>query len=361
MAGHVVAYISKEALAHNLQQVKCYAPGAKVLAMVKANAYGHGLVRAAHALSEADALGVARIEEALLLRQAGVRTPIVLIEGIFRKEELRWVQTHRLVMVVHHWDQIAALQSFSQPLLAPFEVWLKINIGMNRLGFSPSVFAEAYQALCRSGVTLLGFMGHFSHADERQNQTTLRQWETFLHVVGERPGLKCVANSAAILSWPQGHADWVRPGLILYGVSPFSDTLGRDHQLRPAMSFQAEIIAIQTVSKQATVGYSGTWENPRAESRIGIVCVGYGDGYPWQAQNGTPVWVNGQRVPLVGRVSMDMLAIDITEIDAKVGDRVILWGDPLPVEEVARAIGTLPYELLCRLQSRVKTAYTCTL
>jgi len=355
MARNIVATVSTAALRHNLTQIRQLAPTSKVMAMVKANAYGHGLATVAMALQDADALGVASIEEALLIRKLGVKTDIVLMEGIFREEELPLVQTHSFTQVVHHWPQIQALQQYSNPLLEPFKVWIKINTGMNRLGFPLAEFDEAYRVLSSlNNIKLMGMMTHFSHADDKTSEQTALQLERFEKAVSGYPGEKCLANSAAILAHPHAHADWIRPGLILYGASPFAQTAGSELNLLPAMTLRSEIIAIRKIEQGEKVGYSGTWENAAKDCTIGIVAMGYGDGYPWHAKNGTPVLVNQHRVKTVGRVSMDMLAVDLSASPAtKVGDPVILWGEGLPIEEIAQHAGTIPYELFCRFTERV--------
>lgn len=355
MARHIVATVSQAALRHNFQQIRRCAPHSKIMAMVKANAYGHGLTTVAETLREADALGVASIEEALLVRKIGVQTDLVLMEGIFREEELPFIQTHHLTQVVHHWPQIQALQHYQETIRAPFKVWLKINTGMNRLGFSLQEVREAHRTLASlPHVDLIGMMTHFSQADDLRSETTSLQIERFNRIVDGLAGQRCLANSAAILAWPQTHADWVRPGLMLYGASPFQESTAQAYNLLPGMTLQSEIIAIRDLSRGERVGYSGTWENIRSDCKIGIVAMGYGDGYPWHVKNGTPILVNQQRTQIVGRISMDMLAIDLTTVGpVKIGDPVILWGEGLPVEEVAKHAGTIPYELFCRFTERV--------
>lgn len=355
MSRQVTAKVSKQALLHNVSVVRNLTKGAKILAMVKANAYGHGLVQVAKALNSVDALGVASIEEALQIRQAGIKTDIVLMEGIFNPEELALVQTHRLVLVIHHFPQLQALQQYDKPLLQKFKVWLKINTGMNRLGFSPNEFQDAYSLLSQlPQVELIGFMTHFAKADEKDNESTRRQYEQFYRLIDDRQGQRCLANSAGILGWPEAHGDWVRPGLMLYGASPFPNSTGRDINLQPAMSLHSTVIAVRDVKAGEQVGYGGMWESFSHDSKIAVVAMGYGDGYPWHAKNGTPVLVNNQRVGTVGRISMDMLTVDVSSLnDVKVGDPVVLWGDGLPIEEVARHAGTIPYELFCRFTQRV--------
>lgn len=354
MARPLSATVSNSALQHNLAQVRRFAPQSKVMAMVKANAYGHGLVQAAQALKEAEALGVACVEEAVQLRQAGLTNEIVLIEGCFAAEELAIVQEHRLTQIIQSFDQIEAMRRYEplslkdKPLTFP--VWLKVNTGMNRLGFALTEFSDAYAALSQlSFVHLIGFMTQFSKADERDDPTTMKQLALFEDCVKDKPGARCCANSAGILGWPQSHADWVRPGIMLYGASPFQEEEGSAFNLKPTMQLQSHIIALQNVSKGDSVGYGGIWQSQRPSSRIAIVAIGYGDGYPRHAGSGTPVLVNNHPATIAGRVSMDMLAIDVSDIpEVKIGDPVTLWGDGLSIERVARAIGTIPNELYCR-------------
>lgn len=355
MGRQVTAVVSQSALEHNLAQVRLISPRSKIIAMVKANAYGHGLVTVAKAFAKADALGVASIEEALQLRRTGIETPIVLMEGFFREEELPLIQSHQLTLVIHHAFQIQALKAYVKNDYPNFKVWIKINTGMNRLGFHVEEFAAAWDQLrlC-SAVDIIGFMTHFAQADQKENPRTQKQLEEFSRILGDRPGERCLANSAGILAWPQTHADWIRPGLMLYGASPFADCTGQAFNLKPAMTLSSEIIALRTLRQFDKVGYGGVWENTKEKSQIGIISIGYGDGYPWHAKCGTPVLVNGQRVKTVGRVSMDMLAVEIPEnIPVKVGDPVILWGEGLPIEEVASHAGTIPWELFCRFTERV--------
>jgi len=354
MGRKVIAHISESALRHNVAQVRRFAPRSKMIAMVKANAYGHGLVPIAKALEgQVEAMGVASIDEALLLREAGILTDIVLIEGFFREEELALIQAHRLTLVIHHWPQVEALLAY-QRSDQPFRIWLKVNTGMNRLGFSPQAFEAAYEVLFHHrGVQLIGFMTHFAQADEKENDFTQQQIEKFHQRVGNKIGDKCLANSAGILAWSQAHADWVRPGLMLYGASPFADVPAASFDLRPVMSLCSEIIAVRELEPGEQVGYGGLWKNTSSRCKIGIVAAGYGDGYPLFAKNGGPVLVNQCRVPIVGKVSMDMLAVDVSSLEVKVGDPVTLWGEGLPIEEVAQHADTVAYELFCRFTQRV--------
>ena len=347
------AVINRKALELNFNKVREIAPNQKILAMVKANGYGHGIVNVARALKTADAFGVACIEEALELRQAGISQRIVLMEGFFnRDEELPEISRLNLEPVIHHRGHIEALaQETGHP---PFSVWVKINTGMHRLGFSVEEVPSIWQALSSlPSIRIEGFLTHFSKADEREDPHTQLQITRFFQAVDHLPGVKSLANSAAILGWHDSHADWVRPGVMLYGVSPFVGRCGKEEGLQPVMTLRSELIAIQSLKKGEAVGYGGTYVCPQ-DTRIGIGAVGYGDGYPRLAPTGTPVLVQGKQVPLVGRVSMDMMTVDLsTQPQAKVGSPVQLWGADLPVEQVAAAIGTTAYELLTGLSTRV--------
>lgn len=348
------ALISPAALRHNLRRVRALAPRARIMAMVKANAYGHGLAVVARALSETDAFGVASLEEALIIRHAGLAHPIVLLEGVFSAAELEEVARHGCELVVHDPGQLALLEA--SRLDKAVGVWLKLDTGMHRLGFAPGAARAAWERLHAAAAVRgpVRLMTHLARADEPGNAHTRAQLETFASSTAGLRAERSIANSAALLAWPASHADWVRPGILLYGVAPFAGHCGRDHDLRPVMTLRTELIAVKAVARGDTVGYGGNWRAEQ-DTRIGIAAIGYGDGYPRHAPNGTPVLVNGVRVPLIGRVSMDMIAVDLhTQPQARVGDGVVLWGAELPVEEIARAAGTIPYELLCGITQRVK-------
>lgn len=354
MARFIEAHISKAALLHNLAQVKKCAPRSKILAMIKANAYGHGLARVATTLKDVDYLGVSCLEEALSIRAVGVKTDVILMEGIFHSNELPEIEKHDFMITIHHWQQIEALKAFRSKITSPLRVWLKINTGMNRLGFPMMEFAEAYQSLqSLKHIQIVGFFSHFAKADE-QDDFTQKQIDRFTKMVRDKPGLKSLANSAGILAHPQSHLDVVRPGLMLYGASPFNNKTGLDLNLKPVMHLTSEVIAVQKLKAGDTVGYGGIWENKKTEGKIAIVACGYGDGYPWQAKNGAPILVNGEPAQTCGRISMDMIAIDISHLpQVNVGDKVTLWGGNLPIEHVARSAGTVAYELMCSFIERV--------
>lgn len=346
--------IDLAALRHNVQRVQAMAVGRSIIAMVKANAYGHGIVRIAHALTMVDALGVASLEEGLILRDAGITQPIVLAEGLFNAEELMEAAKHHFTLMVHHLPHVEMLENAK--VNEPFKVWLKINTGMHRLGISPAQLPEIYQRLSAAPAVQkpIGLMTHFAEADAPDSEATTQQLNLFNEVTAAYSGPRSLANSAAIIAWPATHGDSVRPGLMLYGASPFAGKTGLDHQLKPVMTLWSRLIALTHVEKGGKIGYGGTWTAPE-NMTIGVVGVGYGDGYPQFAQNGTPVLVNGVECPLVGRVSMDMLTVDLRNIpNAQIGDPVVLWGEGLPVERIAAMSQTSAYEILTRMTPRPK-------
>ena len=347
------ALIDTDALRYNLARVRALAPDSRVMAVIKANGYGHGWARVAGVLEAADAFAVARLGEAIALREAGITQPVVLLEGFTSAQELATIVQYELAVVVHHDMQIDLLETAS--LLQPLPVWLKIDTGMHRLGIPPARARAAMQRLedC-AGVVLQGLMTHLASADERDNPQTGDQLDCFAQATDGLHAARSIANSAGLLAWPASHADWVRPGIMLYGVSPFHDTVGVQEALRPVMTLRTHLLAVNHHQRGDRIGYGGTWTCP-VDMPVGVVGIGYGDGYPRHAAEGTPVLINNQRVPLVGRVSMDMLSVDLRACpEARAGDPVQLWGAGLPVEEVARHAGTIAYELLCGVTSRVE-------
>jgi alanine racemase len=347
------ARVDTDALRHNLTQARKAAPGRRVMACIKANGYGHGMVEAARALSGADAFAVACIEEALEIRSAGLGHPVVLLEGVQAASSLEAARDNHFEIVVHDPSQLELIEAASGPICT----WLKIDTGMSRLGFSPEDAPAARERLLNSGMIKgeLRYMTHLASADVTGGYpSTGGQIEDFNRLVADWPGQRSIANSAGILAWPDSHADWVRPGAMLYGVSPFEDRNGEEFGLRPAMTVSTGLIAVKTIAGSQHVGYGGTWR-ARNRMRLGIAAIGYGDGYPRHAGNGTPVLINGRHSRLVGRVSMDKIAVDLDDHpEARVGDPVTLWGNGLPVEEVARHADTIAYELLCGVTRRVK-------
>jgi alanine racemase len=348
------AIVDTAALRHNLGRVRSTAPGARVMAVIKANAYGHGLVPAAKALAQTDGFAVARLEEGLALRQAGLTNRILLLEGVFSPDQLASAAQQRFDLMVHSFEQLAMLEVRSGP--EPIAAWIKVDTGMNRLGFRVDQFQDAYRRLrLIKGVTPdPTLVTHLASADDRRDPKTNEQMRSFAAATRDFEGERSIANSAALLAWPDARADWVRPGLMLYGVSPFPSGTGAELGLRPVMTLQSEVIAIKDVRTGETVGYGGAWRAER-ETRMAVVAAGYGDGYPRSIESGTPVLVNGHRAPLIGRVSMDMITVDVTDLPGVAsGDPVVLWGEGVPVEEIARHSGTIPYELICGVSQRVQ-------
>ncbi len=351
------ATINTQALHHNLMHVRDIAPNSKVLAVVKANAYGHGLLPVARHLEGVDAFGVARIEEALTLRAGGIVTPILLLEGFYSSADLSIAVTNNIHTVVHTIEQVEALEEATINL--PAQVWLKIDTGMNRLGVRPEHTEEFVRRLeaCENVAKPLRFISHFCCADELEHDFSLKQISCFEEVTASYQGERSLAASAGIVAWPDSHYQWVRPGIMLYGVSPIESQSAASMGLAPAMTLSASLIAINDVKQGETVGYGARWQAKR-DTRIGVVAIGYGDGYPRMAPNGTPVLVNGRKVEIVGRVSMDMLTVDLgPDAKDKVGDKAVLWGEGLPAEDVASHIGTIAYELVTKLTSRVVMQY----
>jgi len=345
------ATIHSTALRHNLGVVRRRAPRAKVMAIIKANAYGHGCARAAGALAEADGFGLLELDAAVALRESGVQQRIVLIEGFFDPSELAVIIEHRLSVVVHSPEQVRMLEEVQAG--AQLDVLLKVNTGMNRLGLSPARYEEARKRLERnaavSGVTL---MTHFAEADEARGVEW--QMERLRRLPGYETLPRSLANSAAILRFPETHDGWVRPGIMLYGCSPFAEQAGEDLGLKPAMTLESRLIAVQELQPGESVGYGGLFR-AQQRMRIGVVACGYADGYPRHAPTGTPVEVAGRMTGTVGRVSMDMLCVDLGPVpDARPGARVVLWGGGVPVERVAAASGTVGYQLLCAVAPRVR-------
>ena len=344
------ATIDGSALRHNLSVVRRLAPASRVMAIIKANGYGHGLVATAQALSGADAFGVARLEEGLVLRAAQIDAKTVLLEGVFNADELAAAARERFDIVVHTFEQIALLEASSQA--SQFHVWVKLDTGMNRLGFRPEDFAAAWERLQRAKPRSLRLMTHLAAAEARDKSMTLEQIARFDELTQGIDVERSIANSAGITLWDDARVDWVRPGLMLYGISPIPNVAAADLDLRPAMTLSTQLISVRRVPIGESVGYNGIWSASR-NSSIGIAAVGYGDGYPRNMRSGTPVLVNGEEAVIVGRVSMDMIAIDITDIDGKVGDSVTLWGEGLPAERIAPYADTIAYELVCGISQRV--------
>lgn len=351
MSRPLVARIRLDAIRHNYRLAKA-AHGGRALAVVKANAYGHGAVECARAIAEeADGFAVAMIEEALSLRAAGITAPILLLEGFFEASELLDIQVYDLWIVVHQRWQVDVL--LAAHLTRPITVWLKMDSGMHRVGIAPDQYRVTYERLkAHPAIAQIVLMSHFARADEPQSRHLQQQVETFHAATVGIDAPVSLSNSAAILGWSGTHADWARPGIMLYGADPFVGKAGASiaERLRPVMQLEGAVISVRVISYGEPLGYGGAFVAERP-TRVGVVSCGYADGYPRTAPTGTPVAVDGQLTRLIGRVSMDMLTVDLTHIpQADVGSRVELWGDQIPVNEVASRAGTIAYELLCHVK-----------
>jgi alanine racemase len=344
------AVIKASALRHNLQLARETAGEAKIWAVVKANAYGHGLERAARALADADGYALLDFQEAARLRLAGVTKPILMLEGFFKPLDVNLLLKYDLTPVIHNADQVELIQHMDLPYT--LDVYLKVNSGMNRLGFGVDTLRPAYNTLrLHPGIGSITLMTHFADADGPSGVHDQLRWFNELVQAFEAP--RSLANSAALLRFKETREGWARPGLMLYGCSPFPDWSAAEIGLKPAMTLRSELVAVQNLAQGERVGYGFSYE-ARQDMTIGIVACGYADGYPRHAPSGTPVLVGGRRSATVGRVSMDMICVDISNLEeAYIGTPVTLWGEGLPADEVAAAAGTVSYELLCALAPRV--------
>jgi len=358
MSRATVATIHLGALRRNLARVRERAPGAKVMAVVKADGYGHGLERVARALADADAFGVAALGDGLRLRAGGVANRIVVLSGPDEPSDLAEFRRLRLDAVVHHEAQLGWLEAdhlAAGPGVRPLRVWLKIDSGMHRLGIDPR---QAGAALARLRALAnvdadIALMTHFAASDEFENPLTRHQIDAFAAATARLDGEKSLANSAAVLGWPGACAGWVRTGGLLYGLSVIAGKTGTDLAFEPAMTLSTKLISVKSLRKGDAIGYAATWRCPE-DMPVGVAAIGYGDGYPRNVETGTPVLVNGARAPIVGRVSMDLITVDLRGIpQATVGDRVVLWGRQLPIEEIASHAATIAYDLACGMTKRV--------
>jgi alanine racemase len=361
MARPTVAILSTENLIHNVITLKQRAAPSRLIIMVKANAYGHGLRSVAVRLaSYADILGVASIDEALALRKMGIKTPIMLAEGVFEAQELVQASAEYLQVVVHEPTQITWLNE--HPLPCPLTVWIKVNTGMGRLGFLPEQVPGIYRDL-QNNTSIhprIGVMSHFACSETIDHPLNTSQIQEFQNLLSLLPEVSPVSlcNSGGLLNFPDLHYDYVRPGGLVYGLSPVSGTTGVQLGLKPVMTLQSNLIAINTLPKGSSVGYGGRYTCTQ-ETRLGVLAIGYGDGYPFSARDGTPTLIGGKICPLIGRVSMDMLTVDVSDCPhAKVGDCVTLWGEGLPVETVALYTSEIPYTLVTGVQHRVRYIWT---
>ena len=369
-----IATINSAALRHNIQLIKSFAPNQKLLAMIKANAYGQGLLPAAHILADqVDGFGVARLREALEIQETGYTGKILLVEGFFDREELLKTLSRRFDSVIHCYEQLELLEQVAKEwekeqqkgfwkrktkIYFPINVWLKIDTGMHRLGVHPEQVDEFYQRLKKCPlVESISFVSHFSRADELDCGYTEKQISTFEQATQSYPEHdRSISASSGILYWKQAHYEWVRPGIIMHGISPHYEPITH-LGFQPVMTLSSSLIAVRTHKAGEPVGYGGTWVSQK-ETKLGVIAMGYGDGYPRNAPEGTPVLINGRKVPIVGRVSMDMLTVDLgANSQDKVGDEAIFWGKDLLIEEVAKHIGVISYELITKLTPRVIFEY----
>ncbi|MCE3254831.1 MAG: alr [Rickettsiaceae bacterium] len=352
-----LAKISIQNLLHNLKTIQNLAGQSKVIAMVKANAYGHGICEISkHLQDTVHALGVARIDEALALRQSGIKSPIMLAEGVFAQDDLEICSTQNFWPVFHNQTQIQWLKNAK--LLKPIKAWIKINTGMNRLGFDIAEAKNAYQILSESKNILqpIGIMSHFACADDQTHSLNELQISNFQKFILGLPGEKSLNNSAGIFNFPSNY-DVVRIGLALYGASPLNDKTAAELNLKPVMTLKTQIIAIHDLNNGSPVGYGARFVCGK-NSKIGVAAIGYGDGYSRTIQDQAPILVAGKKCQLAGRVSMDMITIDLgNDPNARIGDEVVLWGDGLPIDEVKKFSSCASYDLLCAVQSRVKMIY----
>ncbi len=347
--------ISQKALLHNLNRVKELAPGKQIIAMVKANAYGCGFKEVIPVLKDkVDCFGVSSLEEALAVRQLDSQTEVLLMQGVMSAKEVHLLPDNNFSCVIHQSCQLDWL--LEKPLEKPLKVWVKVNTGMNRLGFMTHEVAGVLKALqdCPWVNPSIGIMSHFACADRTEHPQNLSQIETFKNLPLEGFSEQSLANSAMIFNFPAWLGNAVRPGIMLYGVSPLPDKSGQDLGLKPVMQLISAITSIHHYPAHSFVGYGSLWQSDQP-SVVGIVPVGYGDGYPRHISSNTYVWVDHKKAPVIGLISMDMMAIDLTDIaDAKRGDAVELWGENIPVEEVARSAGTIGYELICQVTDRAR-------
>jgi alanine racemase len=351
------ALIDLDAIRENYSLACALAPQSKSIAVIKADAYGHGILPVAEALqSVVPAFAVAIIDEAIELRDAGITVPLLVLEGVNSTDAIDTAVAKGLSLVVHSEEQVSLMQQAS--LSAPVSIWLKVDTGMHRLGLPPTQLATVLDRLADCACDVSVICTHLACADDLASDATREQIEVFLACTSGQGLPLSIANSAGILAWPESHADWNRPGYMLYGDSPMASDTETARDLQPAMTLRSEIIAIREIASGAAVGYGARWQAPRP-SKIGTVACGYADGYPRHAPNGTPTLVNGQVAPLVGTVSMDMITVDLTDhMNVAVGDSVELWGRGVPVSDVATRCGTIGYELLTGVTPRVPRVYS---
>jgi alanine racemase len=347
-------YIDPTALLHNLVKIKRQAPHAKVVAMVKANAYGCGIKQVIPTLEgKVDLFGVITTGEAMAIRKLGAKTPCLVIQGAFEPSDWDIAAQHNFIYAIHCTQQLNWL--LNTPLKQAVTVWIKLNTGMNRLGLQLHEANDVIQAVahCPWVKKPSVLMTHFANADLPAHPLNHQQVTAFNQLALAYPHLQqSLANSAAIFTLPHTHADYIRPGISLYGISPFEDKTGMELGFQPVMHFTSKFMHTYAISAGTSVGYGSTWTAKRP-SRLGVIPVGYGDGYPRVVQSNTPVWIQGQTAPIIGRISMDTMVVDLTDLpEVATNDPVELWGTHLPIERIAKAANTIPYELLCKVLIR---------
>jgi len=348
----VYGSVDSSALSHNFALARKCAPNSRIMSVVKTNAYGHGLIPVAKLLDDStDAFAVATLEEAASLRLSKIRSPICVLSGFFSPDDCKTLRDYDISAVIHCMDQINLLKRSANS--KPVSVWLKVNTGMNRLGFPPQSLTSVLDKLSNlNTVDIAGIMSHFACADDVNSNYTARQFEQFLRATENIPLPLSIANSAGILKWPESHLDWIRPGIMLYGVSPIEGESANQLGLRPALNLYSRLIAVNSVCKGEKVGYGLNWTAP-VNTRVGIIACGYGDGYMRSASGRTQVLIDERPADIVGTISMDSMAVDLTRHpQAKAGDRVKLFGKGMPVEQIAAATNTIPYEFLCSFNPR---------
>lgn len=352
MSRPTLAQIDTEAIRNNLRIVKTLCPQSRVMAVVKADAYGHGAVCVAKALTDADAFAVTSVDEAVPLRQAGISKPICLLSSFADPSDVELLVEYSLTPVIHSYSQLALLDHVELP--GPIDVWIKIDSGMHRLGLPPDHLSAVVASLqANPAIATIRLMSHLANADDTGDDYSAVQLRAFHQASAAYEFDRSLANSAGLVAWPATRMDWVRPGIMLYGASPLLDQSAANIGLRPAMTLQSAVISVKDLKRGDVIGYGGCWSCPE-DMTVGVVACGYGDGYPRHAVSGTPVLINGKRAPLVGRISMDLLSVDLRQReDVDVGASVVLWGGGLPVEEIAQWAGTNAYELLCAVTTRV--------
>lgn len=347
------AILSTENLRHNIRIITSIARKSKVMVMLKANAYGHGIRSTALRIHEMiDYIGVARIDEALVLRKVGVKTTICIMQGVYDAESVIIAACNNFELMVHHESQIHCLNVEMQNKV---NVWLKVNTGIGRIGFMPSEVMSVYSKLTElKSVGVITLISHLACADEKDHSLNTLQMTEFKQLAQHFPGPKSLANSAAIFNFPESHYDVVRPGLSVYGVSPFANTCGEDLNLKPVMTLVAKVMSVRNLPGGSTIGYGGRFVTNR-DMKVATIAIGYGDGYPRTAIDGTPVLVNGKECEMIGRISMDMMTIDVSACEnVKCGDLVTLWGKNLPIEKISRFTKNVAYDILTSVQLRVK-------